>query len=68
VTAALDPTVVDLDRLAAWMDERGLESGPLADPELIAGGTQNILLRFRRGTRTFVLRAAARSSLGGDRR
>ena len=56
MTEVLARTVVDLDRLATWMDERGLESGPLADPELIAGGTQNILLRFRRGTRTFVLR------------
>ena len=38
------------------MDERGLEPGPLEDAALIAGGTQNILLRFRRGDRWFVLR------------
>jgi aminoglycoside phosphotransferase (APT) family kinase protein len=48
--------VVDLDRLAAWMDGHGLGSGPLRDPELITGGTQNILMRFTRGARTFVLR------------
>jgi aminoglycoside phosphotransferase (APT) family kinase protein len=52
----IDPAVVDLQRVAAWMDERDLESGPISDPELITGGTQNVLLRFRRGARTFVLR------------
>jgi aminoglycoside phosphotransferase (APT) family kinase protein len=48
--------VVDLDRLSEWMDGQGLESGPLRDPELITGGTQNILIRFVRGTRCFVFR------------
>ena len=52
----IDPAVVDLQRVAAWMDDRDLESGPISDPELITGGTQNVLLRFRRGARTFVLR------------
>ncbi len=52
----VDPAVVDLERVAAWMDDHGLEEGPLVGPELITGGTQNILLRFRRGSRTFVLR------------
>jgi aminoglycoside phosphotransferase (APT) family kinase protein len=47
---------VDLVRLAVWMDERGLGEGPLADAERLAGGTQNVLVRFRRGDRTFVLR------------
>ena len=47
---------VDLDVLAAWMDDRGLGSGPLLDVEAIAGGTQNILLRFERAGRTFVFR------------
>jgi aminoglycoside phosphotransferase (APT) family kinase protein len=47
---------VDLERLAAWMDAQGLGTGPLEDAELIAGGTQNILLRFRRGDRTYVFR------------
>jgi aminoglycoside phosphotransferase (APT) family kinase protein len=47
---------VDLDRLAAWMDVRGLEAGPITDVVPITGGTQNILLAFRRGTRAFVLR------------
>ena len=47
---------VDLDRLAAWMDTRGLEAGPITDVVPITGGTQNILLSFRRGARPFVLR------------
>lgn len=50
------PEGVDLERLAAWMDARGLESGPLCDVELLAGGTQNVLVGFRRGERRFVLR------------
>jgi len=47
---------VDLEVLRAWMDERGLASGPIEDVEALGGGTQNILLRFRRGTDAFVLR------------
>lgn len=48
--------LVDLDRLAAWMDDRGLERGPIEEPERPPGGTQNILLKFRRGERWFMLR------------
>jgi aminoglycoside phosphotransferase (APT) family kinase protein len=47
---------VDLGRLAAWMDDRGLERGPIADAERPPGGTQNLLLHFRRGGRRFMLR------------
>ena len=54
--AVLDPAIVDLDRVASWMDDRGLEAGPISDVALIAGGTQNVLVRFRRGEREFVLR------------
>jgi aminoglycoside phosphotransferase (APT) family kinase protein len=60
--SAADPSLsawralVDLERLAAWMDERGLEAGPIEDAERPAGGTQNILIRFRRGERWFMLR------------
>lgn len=56
MTGAIEPSVVDLDRVLAWMDEHGIEDGPLRDVERLAGGTQNILLRFRRGAREFVLR------------
>jgi aminoglycoside phosphotransferase (APT) family kinase protein len=52
----LEPEIVDLQRVAAWMDERGLGSGPISDAELITGGTQNVLVRFRRSGREFVLR------------
>jgi aminoglycoside phosphotransferase (APT) family kinase protein len=48
--------VVDLERVAAWMDDRGLGSGPLTELRLIEGGTQNFLLRFRRDDREYVLR------------
>lgn len=47
---------LDLDVLVTWMDEQSLESGPLEDAKLLIGGTQNILLRFRRGKRDFILR------------
>jgi len=47
---------VDLDVLRAWMDGEGLGHGPLEHLELLAGGTQNVLLRFRRAGRDHVLR------------
>lgn len=52
----VDPAYVDLTKLTAWMDDKSLETGPLRDVERLAGGTQNILLRFKRGERTFILR------------
>lgn len=48
--------LVDLDALLGWMDSESLEDGPLEDIQRLTGGTQNILLRFRRGERHFVLR------------
>lgn len=48
--------VVDLDRVATWMDGEGLGAGPITDATLIAGGTQNVLLRFVRDDRAYVLR------------
>jgi aminoglycoside phosphotransferase (APT) family kinase protein len=47
---------VDLSALADWMDSAGLESGPIIDVRPIGGGTQNVMVRFTRGTREFVLR------------
>ena len=61
MTAAASPALsawrdlVDLDRLALWMDARGLESGPILEADRPPGGTQNILLKFRRGERWFTL-------------
>jgi aminoglycoside phosphotransferase (APT) family kinase protein len=47
---------VDVGRLRAWLDQRGLGGGAIGEVELLAGGTQNIVVRFQRGGRTFVLR------------
>ncbi|MEP2829703.1 phosphotransferase family protein [Parvibaculum sp.] len=47
---------VDLGALARWMDGEELGSGPLEDVTLLGGGTQNILLRFTRNGRPYVLR------------
>jgi aminoglycoside phosphotransferase (APT) family kinase protein len=61
-SAALNPALdawrglVDLERLTAWMDARGLEAGPIEEAARPPGGTQNILLKFRRGDRWFMLR------------
>lgn len=47
---------VDLAALEAWMDGQGLGSGPLEDVARLTGGTQNILLRFGRAGRGYILR------------
>lgn len=47
---------VDLQHLADWMDGQGLPAGDIEGVELLAGGTQNILLRFDRGGESYVLR------------
>lgn len=52
----VDPSIVDPDALQRWMDGKGLGTGPLEELEAIAGGTQNLLLRFVRDGRTYVLR------------
>jgi aminoglycoside phosphotransferase (APT) family kinase protein len=47
---------VDFSALAEWMSAQGLGSGQVSDVQLLAGGTQNILVRFRFAQREFVLR------------
>ena len=47
---------VDLAILDAWMDEQGLPAGPIEAVERLVGGTQNILVRFSRAGRRYVLR------------
>ena len=54
--AGVDLSIVDLKKLADWMDDQELLGGAIEDVEVLAGGTQNVLLRFSRGGRTFVLR------------
>lgn len=49
-------SVIDFDSLAAWMDAGQLGSGPIESVQPLAGGTQNVLLRFTRAGRDYVLR------------
>jgi aminoglycoside phosphotransferase (APT) family kinase protein len=48
--------LVDLLDLATWMDDQGLGSGPIVDVVQLTGGSQNVLLRFKRSDRGYVLR------------
>ena len=48
--------LIDFAELARWMDAQGLPRGEIEHVSSIAGGTQNILLRFTRGAREYVLR------------
>jgi aminoglycoside phosphotransferase (APT) family kinase protein len=52
--------VIDVGALSTWMDDRGLGGGPLSDAVEIGGGTQNVMLRFTRGDREYVLRRGPR--------
>ncbi|TPE64581.1 phosphotransferase family protein [Sandaracinobacter neustonicus] len=47
---------VDIPALERWMDAQRVGEGPIADARLLSGGTQNILMRFRRGDADYVLR------------
>lgn len=47
---------IDLAALQVWMDRQGLGTGPLEGIEYLSGGTQNILLRFSRAERPYILR------------
>lgn len=55
-TDAAETPAIDFDALGAWMDTRGLPPGPFENVTPLAGGTQNVLLRFRRGGRAYVFR------------
>nr|WP_067707824.1 phosphotransferase family protein [Nocardia yamanashiensis] len=48
--------IVDLSALGGWMDAQGLPEGEITDLAPLGGGTQNIMLRFARGGREFVMR------------
>jgi aminoglycoside phosphotransferase (APT) family kinase protein len=47
---------IELGAVADWMSAHGLGSGPLQNVSPIAGGTQNLLWRFDRSDRRYVLR------------
>jgi aminoglycoside phosphotransferase (APT) family kinase protein len=42
------PTIADVERLVAWMDTKGLGSGPL-ESRYVSGGSQNEIYELRRG-------------------
>nr|WP_232851012.1 phosphotransferase family protein [Nocardia acididurans] len=52
----VDREVVDFAIVGNWMDEQGLTGGEFTDVKPLGGGTQNIMLRFTRGGRDYVLR------------
>ena len=54
------PNQVDLKAVADWMSEQGLGEGPLEDVSAVTGGTQNVMLRFSRSGRDYVLRRGPR--------
>lgn len=56
----VDRELVDPDRLSQWMDDQGLPGGRIGDARPISGGTQNVLVRFERGGREYVLRRPPR--------
>ncbi len=47
---------VDLTRVSAWLRANGIGEGLIEDPQLLTGGTQNVLLRMRVDGRDLVLR------------
>jgi len=54
--AGIDSSLVDFEVLGAWMDRQDLAPGAIGDIHLLTGGTQNVLVRFTRGGRDYVLR------------
>ncbi|MEV0366156.1 phosphotransferase family protein [Nocardia fusca] len=52
----VDREHVDFTVVGNWMDERGLTGGEFRDVKALGGGTQNIMLRFTRDGRDYVLR------------
>ena len=55
-----DREVMDFAALDAWMDECGLTPGRIDRAESLAGGTQNVMIKFARGGREFVIRRGPR--------
>lgn len=50
---------IDFEKLAEWMQVQGLAGGEVTGQTLLAGGTQNLIVRFACAGREFVLRKAA---------
>ena len=47
---------MDLAAVQKWMDGQGLGAGAIEDVTPIGGGTQNVMIRFTRDGREYVLR------------
>ena len=58
--AEVGTDLVDLVALGAWMDAEELPPGPVTDARALAGGTQNLLMRFSRAGADYVLRRGPR--------
>ncbi|GAA2413026.1 phosphotransferase family protein [Actinomadura vinacea] len=56
----IERALVDFAVLDAWMAEQELPGGPVEEVEPLGGGTQNVLIGFRRGGRGYVLRRGPR--------
>ena len=56
----VDAASPELTRVAHWMTGQGLGTGPVEDVTAITGGTQNVMLRFRRDGREYVFRRGPR--------
>lgn len=56
----VDSALVDFGVLAGWMEAQGLPGGEFTGVETLGGGTQNVLIRFERGGREYVLRRPPR--------
>ncbi len=50
------PSAINAVLLADWLAVEGISAGPVRNLELLAGGTQNLMVRFDCGDRAFVLR------------
>ena len=54
--------LIDIDRLARWMDAQGLAgAGSPIETKFISGGASNEIFRIDRGGETFVLRRPPRN-------
>ncbi|MFG1667800.1 phosphotransferase family protein [Streptomyces sp. Y7] len=65
-TPPVDRELFDADRLSRWMDDHGLPGGRIGDVRSVTGGTQNVLVRFERGGREYVLRRPPRHKRAGS--
>lgn len=63
VAAVVPPNTLaplEITAVADWMSERGLGDGPLTEVAAIGGGTQNVMVSFRRAGRRYILRRGPR--------